>query len=130
MDDLGLFSFEKTRVYQQSRQLVKNGYCLMKNYPSVENYALCDQMRRSVTSVSSNIAEGLSRISLREQLRFIEIAFGSLMEYYCQLQLSTDLEYITEAQLNEQKDIITEIAKQLSGLHNYRKNLLNKTTNN
>lgn len=102
----------------------------MKNYPSVENYALCDQMRRSVTSVSSNIAEGLSRMSLKEQLRFIEIAFGSLMEYYCQLQLSTDLGYISETQLNEQKNIITEIAKQLSGLHNYRKNLLNKTTYN
>ena len=123
-----LFSFEGTKVYQQSRQLVKHVYLLMESFPAKEQYALCSQMRRSVTSVSSNIAEGLSRFSIKEQMHFIEIAFGSLMEIYCQLQLSADLDYISLNKVEELKELITEIAKQLSGLHRYKLTQINNNS--
>ena len=57
-----MFSFQKLNVYHDSNTLVVNVYQLLKKYPHYEQYALCDQLRRAVISVPSNIAEGMSRI--------------------------------------------------------------------
>ena len=78
------FQFEKLRVWNEARQLVVRIYKLLDKFPKVEQYALCDQLRRAVISVPSNIAEGNSRVAIKEQIHFFEIAFGSLMEVYCQ----------------------------------------------
>ena len=112
------FSFFDLRVYQESKGLVKSVYELMKKFPIEEKFALCDQLRRSVTSIPSNIAEGSGRISPKEKLRFIEIAYGSLMEVLCQLDIAYDLDYITKEEFNKEKDIINIIGKQLSGMRN------------
>lgn len=65
-------------------------------FMDISLYALCDQIRRAIVSVSSNIAEGSGRKSLKEQVDFWEIAYGSLMETYNQLLLAIELGYITE----------------------------------
>ena len=62
------------------------------------------------------IAEGTSRASDKEKERFIEIAYGSLLETYCQLQIANDLNYITLEQLNEIQFQINKIANKLSAL--------------
>lgn len=111
-----LFSFERLNVWNDSKTLVKLVYQIIERFPKEEKYALCDQLRRASISIPSNIAEGTSRISLKEQIHYIEIAFGSLMEVYCQLQLSIDLNYITANDLQEIKNLIMRISKQLSGL--------------
>lgn len=112
------FSFFNLRVYTEAKKLVIDVYQLMKGFPIEEKFALCDQLRRSVTSVPSNLAEGSGRISPKEKLRFIEIAYGSLMETLCQLDIACDLNYITKEELNKEKDIINIIGKQLSGMRN------------
>ena len=84
------FSFEKLEVWQETRKLVSEIYRLVSKFPKEEKYALSDQIRRAIVSVPSNIAEGTGRGSLKEQIHFVEIAFGSLMEAYCQLQLASD----------------------------------------
>ena len=117
------FSFEKLMVWQDSRQLVSSVYKLLKTFPSEERFALCDQIRRAVISVPSNIAEESGRISAKEKCHFIDIAFGSLMETYCQLQLSCDLGYIDEEKLKEIKVSVSEISRKLSGLRNHFENL-------
>ncbi|MCQ2322963.1 MAG: four helix bundle protein, partial [Bacteroidales bacterium] len=66
---------------------------MLKKFPKLEQYALCDQIRRASISIPSNIAEGNSRNSNKEKIHYIEIAYGSLMETYCQLILSNDLNY-------------------------------------
>jgi len=48
----------------------------MEKFPKTENYALCDQLRRAAISVPSNIAEGTGRMAVKEQIHFLEIAFG------------------------------------------------------
>lgn len=78
--------------------MVHGIYRLMNKYPEQERYCLCAQMRRSAVSVTSNIAEGTSRSSMKDKIHFIEIAYGSLMELLSQLQVSFDLGYITEAE--------------------------------
>ena len=110
------FTFENLKVWQKARELVKEVYLLLNTFPKNENYALCDQLRRAIVSVPSNIAEGSGRQSDKEQVRFIEIAFASLMESFCQLTLAVDLGYIKVEQLDNLRPIFEEIAKMLSGL--------------
>ena len=110
------FSFRDLRVYQTSRDLVKTIYSVLAAYPSNEQYALCDQLRRASVSVPSNIAEGMSRSSDKEKAHFIEISYGSLMEVLCQMEISKELNYVTEEQMKDIENQITIIAKQLSKL--------------
>ena len=110
------YQFEKLNAWQESRKMVVAVYQLLKKFPSEERYALCDQLRRAAISVPSNIAEGNGRIALKEQIHFLEIAFGSVIEVYCQLQIDKDLNYITEEEFNQIKPVIYNTSKLISGL--------------
>jgi four helix bundle protein len=118
------FSYRNLRVYQQSKLFVVFIYSLVKAFPKEENYALCDQLRRAVISIPSNIAEGMGRTSPKEQVHFIEIAFGSLNEVMCQLELAHELQYISKQQLCQAEELYKEIAKMLSGLRNSKREAL------
>ena len=76
--------------------------------------ALSDQMRRAVVSIPSNIAEGTSKVSPKEQFHFLEISYGSLMELMCQTEIAYDIGYITENQFNQIENEIGDIYKMLS----------------
>ena len=121
-----MYAFEKMRAWQEARKLVREVYRLLDNFPTFETYALCDQIRRAIISVPSNLAEGSGRMSLKEQLHFYEIAYGSLMESYNQLIIATDLEYIDIEKLEGLQPQIDVVARSLNGL---RSSLKNKTEN-
>ena len=108
--------FQNLIVYQQAKELVKLVYALIKKFPSDERYALCDQLRRSVISIPSNIAEGMGRMAEKEQGHFINIAFGSLMEVLAQIDIAKDLEYITTEDYRQIETMVNEIGKMLSAL--------------
>lgn len=110
------FSFFDLRVYKESKELVKSIYRLLEKFPKYETYAMGDQLKRAIVSVPSNIAEGSGRFSIKEKIHFIEIAYGSLTESLCQLDIAHDLEYITDEDFNNEKEKINIIGKQLSGL--------------
>ena len=110
------FSFEGLRVYQVTRQLVKDVYVLVKKLPSKEDFALSSQIRRAVVSITANIAEGSGRNHPKDKAHFIDIAYGSLMETYSELVTAADLGYITEQEVKDIKPQFTEIGKMLSGL--------------
>ena len=112
------YSFEKLNVWQEAKKLVVDVYHLLDEFPKFEKYALCDQIRRAVVSVPSNIAEGSGRKSLKEQIRFLEISYGSLMETFNQLLIAIELNYITEKSVEEIKPTIDAVAKMLNGLRN------------
>lgn len=122
------FVFETLDVYQKVRQLVKDIYLLLENFPSFERYTLCDQIRRAAVSIPSNIAEGYGRFSLKERLHFIEISYGSLMEVYCQLSIANDLGFINSDNFETTKIKINEIAKMLYGLRKSIQKDINNTT--
>ena len=121
------FSFESLEVYNKARQLIRDIYILQNKFPQEERYALGDQVRRAATSITSNLAEGSGRISLREKIHFIEISFGSLMEVFCELQTASDLGYITEDDFSNLRPQFTEIAKMLSGMRNSFQTMLDKS---
>ena len=79
-----MFSFENLRVYKAARQLVRDVYLLQNQFPKEERYALGDQVRRAATSITANLAEGSGRQSPKEKIHFIEIAFGSMTEVFCE----------------------------------------------
>ena len=113
------FGFRDLIVYKKSRALVVNIYNnVVKLLPKYELFALSDQIRRAAVSVPSNIAEGMSRTSQKEQLHFLEISYGSLMEVLCQLELAVNLSYISSDTFRLIEDDIIEVAKLLSGLRN------------
>lgn len=113
-----VYSFEKLKVWQEAKNLVVEVYHLLDAFPSIEKYALCDQIRRAIVSVPSNIAEGSGRRSLKEQIHFLEISYGSLMETYNQLLIAIDLTYITQESVESIKPRIDDVAKMINGLHN------------
>ena len=110
------FSYRKLNVYQLSKDLVNDVYKLVETFPKVETFALGDQMRRAAISIPSNIAEGTSKASPKEQFHFIEIAYGSLMEIMCQTEIAFDQHYITRSDLTLIEEKIVSICKMLSSM--------------
>ena len=127
-DPMKKFSFETLEVYKEARILVKGIYLLQNKFPKEEKYALGDQIRRSSTSITSNIAEGSGRNSLKEKIHFIEIAFGSMTESFSQLQNAQDLGYIDEDEIDALRPSFNKVAAYLSGLKaSYERRLLEQS---
>jgi four helix bundle protein len=117
------FTFEKLKVWQNSRELIVSIYKITNTFPKEERFCLVDQIRRANMSVASNLAEGSSRISSKDQAHFTNLAYSSLMEVLNQLYIAKDLNYISEGIFLELKKKISEISNQLNAL---RKSQLNK----
>ena len=79
-----MFNFEKLDVWQEAIQFADLVYELSGDFPANERFGLTNQMRRAAVSISSNIAEGSSRMSCTDFARFVEIATGSLFEVVSQ----------------------------------------------
>lgn len=109
-------SFKQLNAYIKAKELVIDIYGVIKMFPIEERYALADQLRRAVISVPSNIVEGMNRISDKEKAHFLEIAYASLMEVYCQLDIATELGYIDTEKNKELEQSINTVAKLISGL--------------
>ena len=107
-------------VYQKSKQLVIDVYKLLEQFPDTERFALCSQIRRAIVSVPSNIAEGMGRVSSKDQTHFLNIAYGSLMEVYAQLDIAHDLGYINNELFNQIESDVEEISKMISTMASLR----------
>jgi len=110
------YSFEKLEVWNDTRNLVKMIYLQTDNFPEKERFGLSSQMQRAAVSIVSNITEGVSRSSVKEKIRFVELAYGSLMELYCQLYVSVDLDYLTPDTFTLIKAEIDKIANKANAL--------------
>ena len=113
-----VFGYRKLIAYQKAKEVVKRTYKLLKKFPAEERYAMCDQLRRASVSITSNIAEGVNRFSVKDKSHFIEIAYGSLMEVSSQFEIAEDLGYITTNDRMSMDLLIEEDARLLSGLLN------------
>ncbi len=113
-----VFGYRKLIAYQKAKEVVKRTYKLLKKFPAEERYALCDQLRRASVSVTSNIAEGVNRYSVKDKAHFIEMAFGSIMEVSSQFEIAEELGYISSEERLSMDKLVEEVARLLSGLQN------------
>ena len=112
------FGYRKLIAYVKACEVRRKVYRLIKNFPKEEQFALCDQLRRAAVSITSNIAEGMTRYSNKDKTHFLEISFGSLMEVMSQFEVAYDEKYINEDDFNNMETLIAETARVLSGLQN------------
>ena len=111
MEKLG---YRSLIVWQKAMLLVRLVYAEVKKLPNDERYALGDQIRRSVVSIPSNIAEGNGRASNKDYANFLAIARGSLYETLTQLEIAQDLGYASFTPEIEQ--LATEIGRILGSM--------------
>ena len=119
------FFYKKVEAYNKAKQYTIYVYSLVRKFPTFEQHALCDQLRRAAVSVPSNIAEGMGRMAIKERLHFLEISYASITEVLCQLDISQSLGYISEENLSQAEEIAERLTRVMSGL---RKSLLERIT--
>jgi four helix bundle protein len=110
------YYFEKLDVWQKGRLLIKSIYKISQKLPNEEKFGIISQIRRAAISINCNIAEGVSRQTGKEQARFTEIAYGSLMEVLNLLILSQDLLFISDEEVIQLRPLIEEISNKLNSL--------------
>ena len=111
-----MHNFKELKVWQLSRQLVKEIYETTVSFPSEEKYGLISQLRRCSVSVPTNISEGSGRNTDKDFAQFLNISPGSAYELEILLILSHDVNFITTDQLEELTVKISEIQKMTFGL--------------
>ena len=121
MSNAGMFNFEKLDVWQKAIDFADLVYNRTRGFPADERFGLTNQMRRAAVLVSSNIAEGASRISQTDFARFIEIASGSVFEVVSQSFIGRRQGFLTEEGFRALYSSADEIGRMLSGL---RKSLI------
>ncbi len=109
-------SFKDLLVWQKGIELVKEVYKVIEKMLQEELFGLSGQIKRSVLSVPSNIAEGWGRNSTLSYLHFLKISRGSLFELETQLIIAKELEFISSDALNKIDKLIHELSKMLNSL--------------
>ena len=107
-------------VWKESRELVTFAYSIVAKFPKDETFFLSAQIKRSVISIPSNIAEGAARDSNKEYIHFLYIALGSAAELDTQIIIARDLKIISDKNFKEISEKINRISKMLSGLIRFR----------
>ena len=111
--------FKSLSVWQKSHQLTLSIYKTTHGFPREELYVLISQMRRSSSSIPTNIAEGCGRTTQSQMAQFLNIALGSASELKYQILLAKDLNYISNQVFIEQTEQVDEVMKMLTSLHQY-----------
>ena len=111
-----LYSFEKLETWQIAKRLNKKIYLVTRSFPDEEKYSLTSEIRRASISISSNLAEGSARKSQKEKIRFVRIAYSSLMELFSQITLARELEFIEASDFDELLEEIQLLSNKINAL--------------
>lgn len=107
--------YRDLKIWQEGRYLVKSIYEVSAAFPKSEIYGLTSQLRRAAVSIPSNIAEGSARPT-RDFIRFLGMAYGSLMELETQLFIAVDLHYTDQESLDLLLARTAQLGRQINGL--------------
>lgn len=110
-------NFKNLFVWKKSHQLVLSIYKSTTGFPKDEIYSLVSQMRRSASSIPSNIAEGCGRQTQSQFAYFLNISMGSASELEYLILLAKDLHYISDTVYSQQTKNVEEIKRMLTSLH-------------
>jgi len=114
--------YKKLKVWEDAHKFTIDIYRITKKFPKNEQYGLTSQIRRSASSIPTNIVEGSGQLNNGNLIRFLGIAKGSAFETEYQLLLAKDLSYITDAEYNILIEKIKYIIRRLNNLIKSLKN--------
>ena len=106
-----LKNYKELKVWQKSYELCLETYRITAKFPKEERYGLTSQIRRSVVSIPSNIAEGYGRKTTLDYVRMLYISYGSVCELETQILLAGDLDLIENGELGKLEKDIAEIER-------------------
>src|SRR5262245_57784687 len=108
--------YRDLHAWQRAMDLVEATYVASATFPRDEMYSLTQQLRRSIVSIPSNIAEGQGRRSAREFARFLSIAHGSLREAETQILIAQRLRYFDTAPAAQLAELCGGVGQLINGL--------------
>lgn len=111
-------NFRNLKAWQLGMEVVKRVYTVTAKFPEEEKFGLTLQARKSAVSIPSNIAEGTSRESNKDFVRFLRISLGSSFELTTQMLVALDQKYLTQEMLDYVFEANTEAQRVLNGLIN------------
>jgi len=114
-------NFRDLIVWQEAYKLTLVVYELCKKFPEEERFGLTSQLKRSIISVTSNIAEGFGRVGAKEKDNFYSIASGSLTESENQIIIARGVGYISEEDYSKVEEQTVRVHKLLYGLRKVNK---------
>ncbi len=117
--------FTDLKVWQEGHKLVIMIYKITKSFPKEETYSIIDQMRRAVSSITANIAEGFGRQGYKEKIQFYYLAQGSLIELKNFIIIAKDVNYLKEGEFEKLMDQANLTHKLLQGLITKSKSFIN-----
>ena len=113
------YSFEKLGVWNEAIQLATKIYTLTKLFPDEERFGLTSQTRRSVVSISSNIAEGTARLTNKDKAHFMTTPNSSALELLNQTFISKELQFLSEENYKSLRFEIESITNKINALRNH-----------
>jgi four helix bundle protein len=108
-------NFRNLGIWIQSKSFAKEVYLATQPFPKAETFGLTSQIRRSVISIPSNIAEGCNLMTDKQLLKHLYIAMGSAGELETQLELAADLGFLEETLKNKLVKKVVEIQRMIMG---------------
>ena len=111
-----LKNYKELKVWQKAYKLCLEIYRITAKFPKEERYGLTSQIRRSVVSIPSNIAEGYGRKTTMDYVRMLYISYGSVCELETQILLAGDLGFVEKGELSSLIKDIAEIERMLKVL--------------
>ncbi|HEY9340313.1 MAG TPA: four helix bundle protein [Hanamia sp.] len=118
-----VYSFEKLEAWKHARRLTVWTYKATARFPEEEKFGLISQMRRAAIAIASNLAEGTSRITSKDQCHFSTISYSSTIELLNDLIISTDLLFLNEPDYQEGRNLIEKQTFLISQLRKSQQNI-------
>ncbi len=118
-----IYSFEKLEAWQHARKLTVWIYRITAKYPEEEKFGIISQMRRAALAIASNLAEGTSRVTSKDQCHFSTISYSSTVELLNDLIISMDLLLIDESNYTEGRNLIEKQTSLISQLRKSQQNI-------
>lgn len=114
-------NFENLIAWKKAKGVCLFCYKLVKSFPKEEKYGLSDQLRRAAISIPSNIAEGYSRGSGKDACHFFSISIGSIYEVMTQIDIASELNYVSLEEREELFVLCNESLRLINGFKNFRR---------
>lgn len=115
MEKRAVKTFRELVVWQKAHALTLDLYRITKAFPQDEKFGIVSQLRRSASSIATNIVEGHKRNGRKDFLHFLNLAEASLEETKYHLILSRDLAYLGESDFEKLNLKCEEVGRILCG---------------